>query len=180
MLPIMLDLSQAPVVLYGRGGGAVRRLALLREAGAADLRVYGDAGVQAAAGAFWRGKRPSDRELAAARAVFLVDVPEAAEMAAAARAAGVLVNVEDQAALCDFYTPSVVRRGDLVIAISTTGKSPGLARRIREKIEILFGPEWAERVARLAAARDGWRRDGVGMADVARRSDELMRNEGWL
>ena len=180
MLPIMLDVARAPVVLYGRGDGAVRRLAQLRDAGASDLRVYGDAVTQAAAGASWRGERPGLAELGAARAVFVVDAPDAAAVAASARAAGVLVNVEDEAALCDFYTPSVVRRGDLVIAISTTGKSPGLARRIREKIEGLFGPEWAGRVARLAAARDGWRRDGVSMADVSRRSDELIRNEGWL
>lgn len=181
MLPIMLDLSQKPVLLYGNGQAALKRLALLRAAGAAEVRVFSaDARVREAAGADWRAEVPSPADIGPALAVFVADAPDAAAVAAAARQAGVLVNVEDVTALCDFYTPAVVRRGDLVIAVSTSGKSPGLARRIRRKLEGLFGPEWADRVARMAAARETWRKSGADMAEVARRSDEMMDQEGWL
>ncbi|MGH2573528.1 MAG: precorrin-2 dehydrogenase/sirohydrochlorin ferrochelatase family protein [Actinomycetota bacterium] len=58
------------------------------------------------------------------------------------RARGVLVNVMDDIPHCDFAAPAVVRRGDLVIAISTGGRSPALARRLRIELSKQFGPEW--------------------------------------
>lgn len=181
MLPVMLDLSRKPVLLYGQGPAVLKRLGLLRSAGARDLRVFSpDDRVKVDAGADWRAAAPSLADIKAALAVFVADAPDGADVAAQARQAGVLVNVEDVTALCDFYTPAVVRRGDLVLAVSTLGKSPGLARRIRRKLEELFGPEWADRVAKMAAAREGWRRDGADMKEVARRSDGLVDREGWL
>jgi precorrin-2 dehydrogenase/sirohydrochlorin ferrochelatase len=51
---------------------------------------------------------------------------------------GVLCNSVDEPERCDFYYPALVRRGDLQIAISTAGKSPALARRIREELEVQF------------------------------------------
>ena len=59
---------------------------------------------------------------------------------------GVLCNVVDVPEYCDFYYPAVVRRGDLQIAISTAGRSPSLAQRIRQQLERQFGAEYAERV----------------------------------
>jgi precorrin-2 dehydrogenase len=66
---------------------------------------------------------------------------------------GVLCNVVDVPELCDFYYPAVVRRGDLQIAISTSGQSPALARRLREQLEKQFGPAYAEWVAELGETR---------------------------
>jgi siroheme synthase-like protein len=57
-----------------------------------------------------------------------------------ARASRALVNTADQPSLCDFIMPAVVRRGDIAIAISTGGTSPGLAARLRRKISRLVGP----------------------------------------
>lgn len=54
------------------------------------------------------------------------------------------VNVVDDPVRCSFTVPSVLRRGPLCIAVSTTGKSPLLAKKIREELEDLFGPEYAE------------------------------------
>jgi len=62
----------------------------------------------------------------------------------ACRERGVLVNVMDDPAHCDFAAPAIVRRGDLTISVSTGGRSPALARRLREELELRFGPEWAE------------------------------------
>src|SRR5215472_299694 len=65
----------------------------------------------------------------------------------------VLCNVVDVPALCDFYYPAVVRRGQLQIAISTAGASPSLARRLREEMERSFGPEYDRWLRHLSHAR---------------------------
>src|SRR5256885_16655719 len=67
---------------------------------------------------------------------------------------GVLCNVVDVPALCDFYYPSVVQRGALQIAISTAGQSPALAQRLRKQLEDQFGPEYEEWLVQLGDARD--------------------------
>lgn len=66
---------------------------------------------------------------------------------------GVLCNVVDVPDLCDFYYPSVVRRGDLQIAVSTAGQSPSLAQKIRQQLEKQFGPGYAAWVAELGETR---------------------------
>jgi len=65
----------------------------------------------------------------------------------------VLCNVVDVPDLCDFYYPAVVRRGDLQIAISTAGRSPSLAQKIRQQLEKQFGPAYATWVAELGETR---------------------------
>lgn len=183
MLPVMLDLARGPVLLYGDGPAALRRLQLLKDAGAGDIRVFAAAApspeLEEAASDVTVGA-PGEAELAAAIALFVVDTPDAAEIAARARQHKVLVNVEDNIPYCDFFMPSMVRRGDLVIAISTGGKSPGLARRLRQKFEGEFGPEWADRLDRLGEARAGWRADGHDMATVAARTNKMIESEGWI
>jgi precorrin-2 dehydrogenase/sirohydrochlorin ferrochelatase len=72
----------------------------------------------------------------------------------AASELGVMCNVVDQPALCHFYYPAIVRRGDLQIAISTNGLSPALASSIRAELEERFGPlysEWVQRLGRIRA-----------------------------
>jgi siroheme synthase-like protein len=56
---------------------------------------------------------------------------------------GILINVVDDASSSDFIVPSYTRRGDVTIAISTAGKSPALARKIRTRVEREFGEEYA-------------------------------------
>jgi siroheme synthase-like protein len=67
--------------------------------------------------------------------------------------AGALVNTADQPGLCDFIMPAVVRRGDIAIAISTGGTSPGLAAQLRHKIAGFIGPEYAKLGQLLSQAR---------------------------
>lgn len=66
----------------------------------------------------------------------------------------VLCNAVDDPPHCDFFYGAVVRRGDLQIAISTNGKSPAFAQRLRELLEQQFGREFAEKVDELGTARE--------------------------
>jgi precorrin-2 dehydrogenase / sirohydrochlorin ferrochelatase len=66
---------------------------------------------------------------------------------------GVLCNVVDVPDLCDFFYPAVVRRGDLQIAVSTSGQSPSLAQKIRQQLEKQFGPGYTAWVAELGETR---------------------------
>jgi precorrin-2 dehydrogenase/sirohydrochlorin ferrochelatase len=71
-----------------------------------------------------------------------------------ARRRKILCNSVDDPPHCDFFYPAIVRRGDLQIAISTNGKSPALAQRLRQRLELQFGPEYAEKLSELGAARE--------------------------
>ena len=70
-----------------------------------------------------------------------------------AMAAGIPVNVVDQPELCSFIVPASVVRGDLVISISTSGSSPALAARLRQKLENEFGPEYEDFLRLMAHIR---------------------------
>ena len=67
---------------------------------------------------------------------------------------GILVNVADEPGLCDFFVPAVVRRGSLAVAVSTAGKSPMLARTLKEDLEEYFGEEYGAFVDMLGAQRE--------------------------
>jgi precorrin-2 dehydrogenase len=77
-----------------------------------------------------------------------------ARIAIAARAAGALVNIVDDVAWCDWAAPAIVRRGDLLLAIGTGGASPVLSKKLRERLEAQFGPEWAEVLRVLHEVRE--------------------------
>jgi precorrin-2 dehydrogenase len=89
-----------------------------------------------------------------------------------ARRREVLCNVVDDPPHCDFFYPAVVRRGDLQIAISTNGKSPAFAQRLRQRFEQQFGPEFCERVSQLGVARE---RLFLSRMEPARRRRLLLR-----
>lgn len=185
MLPILLDLASLHVVLVGEGEAAEKRLALLDEAGAARLEVYSSApsaAFERQAGKRLKGKRPTDDVLTGAHIVFLAGLGdrESIALAGKAREAGRLVNTEDVKPLCDFHVPSILRRGDLVISVSTGGKSPGLARRLRRHLEGLFGPEWAGRLDEVGRQRRVWRAQGLELAEIGRKVDAYIEEKGWL
>jgi precorrin-2 dehydrogenase/sirohydrochlorin ferrochelatase len=71
-----------------------------------------------------------------------------------ANAANILCNIVDQPEKCNFIVPSVVERGDLIIAISTSGKSPALARKLRLELEKQFGEEYAVFLKLLGQLRE--------------------------
>jgi precorrin-2 dehydrogenase/sirohydrochlorin ferrochelatase len=185
MLPITVDFARIRVVLVGEGEAACRRLALLDAAGAGRLEVYApqpDPALAAAAGARLRLRLPTPPEIARAQLVFVAGLvaPAAAEIARIAAAAGVLANVEDDRRSSDFHSPAVLRRGDLVVAVSTEGRSPGLAALVRQDLERRLGPEWAARVDEIARLRAGWRSAGADAATVRRWTDAWAAARGWI
>jgi len=185
MLPIALDLTRLRVAVVGRGAAACRRLSLLDQAGARRVSVFSDRpepALAAAAGDRLRRRLPEGADLAGPAVLLVCDLPlgTAGALAAAARASGVLVNVEDVSALCDFHMPAIVRRGDLVLAISTGGKSPGLARALRHWLERLIDARWGERLRGLARRRRQWRARGLGTPELAALTRQLIEREGWL
>ncbi len=166
MLPILLA-KTTRIGLAGQGDGLGRRASLLVEAGVNPVLLARDA---------------APDELAGLRLLFIAGLSEADTLllATRARAQGVLVNVEDVPDLCDFHVPAIVRRGDLVLSVSTGGRVPGLARRLRESLERQFGPEWSDRLDQLSDAREGWRAEGLAPQDVSRRTRERITEKGWL
>lgn len=185
MLPLALDLSRLSVVVAGRGDIVCKRLALIDQAGPGRVTVFapgaGDV-VRAAAGPRWQDRLPGPEDFSGVALVIVAGLArdEAAQLASAARAAGALVNVEDVVDLCDVHLPALVRRGDLTIAVSTGGKSPALARRLRRHLEAAFGPEWDARLEELAAVRRQWREQGLTPGEVSRRSDAYLDEKEWL
>ena len=185
MFPIALDLSVLRAAVAGGGEAAERRLRLLDEAGATDVRVFApdaSSAMSARAGRRLTPRLPEAGDLTAIDILFIADLDDAAarDLAAAARAARVLVNTEDVRPLCDFHVPAMVRRGDLLLAVSTGGASPGLARRLKRHLESLFGPEWAARMDEISGARARWRQQGLPLPELARRTDALIDEKGWL
>jgi precorrin-2 dehydrogenase/sirohydrochlorin ferrochelatase len=180
MIPIAIDPRLVPIALVGAGETLRRRADWLRQGGAEHLTVFSDeAGLQ---GVVQIARLPTSDEIAQFRIVWITGLsPEIAEpLGAAARAAGVLVNVEDYLPYCDFHTPALVRRGDLLVAISTAGKSPGLAMRLRSWLEGQLTEEWAERLETIARKRNAWRRKPRALQELATLTDAVIDHKGWL
>ena len=158
--PAFLDLRGRRCLVVGGGEIGERKARALLDCGA-EVTVVSPAltpGLAALAtgGALrWRARafRKVDVRgctlVIASSGVASVDTTVAVE----ARRLGALVNVVDRPAQCDFIFPSVLRRGDLQIAVSTGGRSPALAREIRKRLEPQFGSEYASLVDRVGVAR---------------------------
>ena len=99
--------------------------------------------------------------------------PDDRAVVAAARRRRVLVNAVDRPAWCDVIVPSVLRRGELQIAVSTGGRSPALAREIRRRLEPLFGQDLGELVERAGRARARARRRARTAAGRARAGERI-------
>ena len=78
----------------------------------------------------------------------------------AAEARSMLVNVVDVPSLCNFVLPAIARRGPIAIAVSTSGASPALAKRLRREIDSFVGPEYALLASLLDEQRE-WAKDNL-------------------
>ena len=90
---------------------------------------------------------------------------------------GAWINTSDQPALCSFIMPAVVRRGDVAIAISTGGTSPGLAARLRQKSAEIIGPEYGQMAQLLSKARLEIRHRIQGAAERKALHDRILDSD---
>jgi precorrin-2 dehydrogenase/sirohydrochlorin ferrochelatase len=158
--PMFLRVAGRRCVVVGGGEVAARKVESLLAA-EARVTVVAPAIVQAlstlvARGAIEHRARPyRTGDLEGATLAFAATDDEGlhAQLAGDAEAAGVPLNVVDRPRWCTFIVPSVLRRGDLTVAVSTSGGSPALARRVREEIERRLGPEYERALDVLARLR---------------------------
>jgi len=94
-----------------------------------------------------------------------------------ARQRGLLVNAVDQPADCTFIVPSIVRRGDLMIAISTSGKSPALSKKIRKGLEAQFGNAYAEFLGLMGRLREAVLAMGLAQQENSRIFHEIVESD---
>ena len=159
--PILMDLEGKRVLVVGGGGVAERKVRTLLEFGARvdvvsldlspALRDLSEEGrVQ------WAGREFEPSHLKGATLVIAAtdDAEANRRVSAACQKQGIPVNAVDQPADCTFIVPAVVRRGDLLLAVSTSGRSPALARSVRKELETRFGPEYADFLALMGSVRE--------------------------
>jgi siroheme synthase-like protein len=147
--------------VIGGGRVAARKVAALREADADVLVIAPDLcetlqGMVPQEDITWlaRAYRPGDLEGAFLVIAATSDPTVNERIWREAQARGLLVNVVDDPEHCSFIAPSVVRRGPLTLAISTSGRCPALSRHIRRQLEQDFGPVYGEFVVLLGELRD--------------------------
>jgi uncharacterized protein len=96
----------------------------------------------------------------------------------AAHGHNILVNVADTPDLCDFYLSSVVQKGNLKIAISTNGKSPTIAKRIRELLEDILPDEMDELLENIHRIRDSIKDDFAGKVSKLNELTASLKHKG--
>jgi siroheme synthase-like protein len=129
-----------------------------------SLDVNGRRCVVVGGGEVMAAKRPyADGDLAGAFVVIAAtdDVDTNRKASAEADKLGVLVNVVDTPNLSNFIVPSHLRRGDLTVAVSTGGRSPALAHRIKGELEDIFGDDYSALLALVGLVRSELKQNGV-------------------
>jgi len=147
--PVNLLIAGRKCVVIGGGRVAARKVATLLECGGAvelvSPELTEELQQQHRQGRLqWRARHYQPGDLAGAFLVIAATDDEGvqAQVFAEASAANQLINVADVPQRCNFILPALVTRGDLTIAVSTAGKSPALARRIRKQLAEAYGDEF--------------------------------------
>ncbi len=160
--PVFLnDLHQRRCVVFGGNHEAERKVQRLLDCGA-DVTVVDPTATETLARWASEGRlrwtrrryRPGDLKGVFLAIVAETNPPRTAPIWREAQEENVLLNAMDDVPHCSFVAGSVVRRGPLVISISTSGCAPALSVRIREKLETLFGPEYGSLLELLGGLRD--------------------------
>lgn len=158
--PMFLRMAGRRVVILGGGEQAAQKTRLMLKT-EAEIVVAAPALEPELAALAARGRvrhvAEATPELFANAALAFVatgDRDADARLAAVARAAGVVTNVVDAPELCDAFTPSIVDRDPLVVAIGTEGAAPVLARQVRSAVEVMLEPRLGELASLAGRLRD--------------------------
>jgi precorrin-2 dehydrogenase / sirohydrochlorin ferrochelatase len=159
--PINLDVRNRDCLVVGGGSVGARKMQTLLTCGA-TVRVVSPENVEAVENLCGQGRIILERRRYRAsdlNGIFLAfaatDDPETnRRVGTDARNLGILCNIADRPGDGDFTLPAPLVRGDLVITVSTSGKSPALARKLREDLQEQFGPEYETGLRLMGAARE--------------------------
>ncbi|MDQ4096897.1 MAG: bifunctional precorrin-2 dehydrogenase/sirohydrochlorin ferrochelatase [Actinomycetota bacterium] len=162
--PVNLIVEGRRCLVVGGGDVAARKVAGLRACGA-QVKVVAPAvneEIRRTPGVAWEERAYRRGDVEGHRLVIAAtdDTAVNAAVYRDAEAAGVWVNGADDPAHCSFTLPSVVRRGSLQVTVSTGGRSPALARWLRERLESEIGPEYEVLLDLLADERQSIRATG--------------------
>jgi len=158
--PAFIDLENRPVLVVGGGAVAERKVETLLAAGALVTVVSPQVTKQLEDLA--STKRITFRQRAfvssdidgVSLVISATDDPSTqAEVASIASSKNILVNTVDKPELCTFIVPAILRRGDITVAVSTSGKSPSLAAELRARLDRVLTEEFARTASVLGAVR---------------------------
>lgn len=157
--PLMMDVGRQPVLVAGTGAEAVKKMPGLLAAGA-SVDIYAPALTEAMLawmqdGVRWIRRHPEKADVSGHAFVIAAadDATVNGNLGLWARNLGVPINVVDVPAESSVIAVSHLRRGDLVIAVSTSGRAPGLSRAIRQRLEGFFEKDWDVRLEIMARQR---------------------------
>jgi len=158
--PAFLDVNGRDCLVVGGGAVATRKVRTLLECGARVTVISAEFSPElvelAASGrAILKSDPYRSRHLEGMFLVIGATDDEALNRRVSEDAArrNMLCNIADCPEACSFILPAIVNRGDLVIAVSTSGKSPAFAKYLRQRLETEFGPEYARFLALMGAVR---------------------------
>jgi len=184
--PVNLDVQNKDCLVVGGGSVGERKVNTLLECGArlTVVTTLATERLQALASEGRIDLKTGGYEPSDLKGKFLVigatdsgEVNEKISKDAAKR--GLLCNIADRPAACSFVLPAIVRQGDLLIAISTSNKSPAVARRIRQTLEKEFGPEYAVLLNLMGAIRQKLLAEAKS-PEARKRMFERLLDEGLL
>ena len=159
--PVNLDIRNRKCLVVGGGAVGTRKVMTLLDCGAKVTVVSNEFSSQlyklAENGSVLLKKRSF--QISDLDKMFLVigatDNPELnRQIHREAERLGMLCNIADRPEVCNFILPAIVNRGDLIIAISTSGKSPAFAKKMRKDLEKEFGTEYAEFLKLMGGIRN--------------------------
>lgn len=176
--PVSYKVEGRRIVIIGGGEEALNKARLAIKTTASVVIVSADPAPEFAEMDVEISRTYGFSTLAGAALVFVAETGAVADRAKAdARARGIPVNVVDVPAECDFYTPAIVERAPLSVAIATEGDAPVLARLVRARIEAMLAPETG-RLARLAGALRAQVAARLSKAQARRFYEDLLTGVG--
>ncbi len=165
MLPIILDPKHVKALVIGSGPATERRLQMLKDANVKNFKHFESI--------------PVEDEFDNVNILYVADFDDeiSERIYQIARRRNIFINTEDKTPFCDFHAPAIVRRGDLLLTVSTAGKGPRLARRIKRILENMFGLEWKDNLDQLSKVRDEYKIKGYKFETLATKIDEEIEDK---
>lgn len=172
--PILLNIQGRKCLVVGGGPVALRKVKALLEHGANAEVVsptfcpeLNQLATDGAIRAIQRDYKSEDLQHTFIAIAATDDAKTNERVAAEARRRGVLVNVVDDPKNSDFIVPSYLKRGDVIIAVSTSGRSPALARKIRSELENDFKAEYEQLAVVADEVRSELKQQGITVSNDA-------------